>query len=63
MLLLESSARVVTVLFILQDWLGLVEVWDFSTNKTRMCQPSFRSFECMDVIFINCKSIRALVVI
>ena len=32
-LLLESSARVVTVLFILQDWLGLVEVWDISTNK------------------------------
>ena len=32
-LLLESSARVVTVLFILQDRLGLVEVWDFSTHK------------------------------
>ena len=31
-------------------------------TKTRMCQHSFRSFECMDVTFINRKSIRALVV-
>ena len=41
---------------------GLLHKQGFCT-KTRMCQHSFRSFECMDVIFINCKSIRALVVI
>ena len=31
-------------------------------TKTRMCQHSFRSFECMDFTFINRKSILPLVV-
>ena len=31
-------------------------------TKTRMCQHSFRSFECMDVTFINRKAICAWVV-
>ena len=31
-------------------------------TKTRMCRHSFRSFECMDVTFINCKSSRVLIV-
>ena len=39
---------------------GLLYKRGFCT-KTRMCQHSFRSFECMDVTFINRKSIRALV--
>ena len=39
---------------------GLLHKHGFCT-KTRMCQHSFRSFECMDVTFINRKSIRALV--
>ena len=39
---------------------GLLYKQGFCT-KTRMCQHSFRSFECMDVTFINRKSIRALV--
>ncbi|XP_068675358.1 uncharacterized protein [Montipora foliosa] len=66
-LLLKSSARVVTVLFILQDRLGLLEVWDFSTNNAFVLRHEcasilFRSFACMDVTFINRKSISALVV-
>ena len=40
---------------------GLLFKQGFCT-KIRMCQHSFRSFECMDVTFINRKSIRALVV-
>ena len=39
---------------------GLLYKQGFCT-KTRMCQHSFRSFECTDVTFINRKSIRALV--
>ena len=39
---------------------GLLYKQGFCT-KTLMCQHSFKSFECMDVTFINCKSIRALV--
>ena len=66
-LLSENSARVVTVLFILQNpvgtggGVGLLYKQGFCT-KIRMCQHSFRLFECMDVTFINRKSIRALVV-
>ena len=40
---------------------GLLCKQGFCT-KTRICQHSFRSFECTDVTFINRKSIRALVV-
>ena len=40
---------------------GLLYKQDFCT-KTRMYQQSFKSFECMDVTFINRKSVRALVV-
>ena len=40
---------------------GLLYKQGFCT-KTRMCQHSFRSFECMHVTFITRKSIRALVV-
>ena len=42
-LLLENSARVVTVLFILQDRLGLVEVWDFSANKAFVLRHEYAS--------------------
>ena len=40
---------------------GFLYKQGFRTN-TRACEHSYRSFECMDVTFLNRKSVRALVV-